>query len=233
MQTIGLIGGMTWESTELYYRIINREVQKRLGGLHSARILLHSIDFDDMAALQRAAKWEEAAALLSAAGRHLVQGGARFLALCCNTMHCVSDVIERDAGAPLMHIADPLGSAVRDTELSTIGLLGTRYTMEKPEVITARLADKYGLRVLVPEGEEALEVHRIIYEELGRGAFRDVSRAFYRRAMAHLIARGAQGIVLGCTELPLIIKPEDSPVPLFDTAELHARAIAARALEDA
>lgn len=231
MKTIGLLGGMTWESTELYYRLINQEVQKRLGGLHSARILMHSVDFEDVAVLQRAGKWAEAGAFLAAAGRHLAEGGADILALCCNTMHCVDDIIEREAGRPLLHIADPLGEAILQAGIKTVGLLGTRYTMEMPAVISARLERRFGLKVLVPEDDDRIEIHRIIYEELGRGLFREEARAFCRRAMAALVALGAEGIILGCTELPLIVKAGDSTVPQFDTAALHARAIAAWAIE--
>ncbi|MDE2112267.1 MAG: aspartate/glutamate racemase family protein [Alphaproteobacteria bacterium] len=230
MKTIGLLGGMTWESTVIYYQIVNREIQKRLGGLHSAKILMHSFDFEDVAALQSAGKWDEAGAYLAAAGRGLAQSGAGFLVLCCNTMHCVSEAIEKEAGVPLLHIADPLGAAIRGAGLSRVGLLGTRYTMEMPGVVRQRLAGKYGLSVLVPDGEDAAELHRIIYEELGRGKFLDSSRAACRRIIGGLVARGAQGIVLGCTELPLILAPDDSPVPQFDTLALHAMVIADLAL---
>ncbi|MDE2164689.1 MAG: aspartate/glutamate racemase family protein [Alphaproteobacteria bacterium] len=230
MKTIGLLGGMTWESSVIYYQIINREIQKRLGGLHSAKILLHSFDFEDIASFQRDGKWSDAGAYLAVAGHSLVKAGAEFLVLCCNTMHCVSDAIEKEAGVPLLHIADPLGAAVRSADLSCVGLLGTRYTMEMPGVVRDRLTDKYGLRVLVPEGEDAAELHRIIYEELGCGKFLDSSRAACRHIIARLVARGAQGVVLGCTELPLILQPEDSTVPQFDTMALHARAIVDLAL---
>ena len=231
MKTIGLLGGMTWESTVVYYQLINRGIQKRLGGLHSARILMNSVDFEDMAALQSAGRWDEAGAFLASAGKGLVRNGADFLVLCCNTMHCVAPAIERETGVPLLHIADPLGEAVRGAGFSCVGLLGTRYTMEMPEVISRRLAERYRVRTLVPEAGEAREVHRIIYEELGRGVFLDASRDFYRRAIAGLVARGAEAIVLGCTELPLILKPEDSSVPQFDTMALHAAAIVDFALE--
>lgn len=233
MKTIGLLGGMTWESTVIYYQLINRGIQKHLGGLHSARIVMHSFDFEDVAALQSAGRWDDAAMLLAEAGKGLVSDGAQFLVLCCNTMHCVSEAIERETGVPLLHIADPLGEAVSRAGLSRVGLLGTRYTMEMPGVVSGRLEDRYGIRVLVPFGDEAVEVHRIIYEELGRSVFRDTSREFFRAAMAGLVARGAEAIVLGCTELPLIIKAEDSTVPQLDTMALHAAAIVDFALEAA
>ena len=233
MKTIGLLGGMTWESTAIYYQLINREVQRRLGGLHSARILMHSFDFEDISALQRAGRWDDGAAVLADAGQGLVTNGAEFLVLCCNTMHCVSPAIEQTTGVPLLHIADPLGEAARRAGHRRLGLIGTRYTMEMPAVISARLKDRHGVEVVVPESDDRAESHRIIYDELGRGVIREDSRDFYRRLMTSLVARGAEAIVLGCTELPLIVKTEDSAVPQLDTMALHAAAIVEFALETA
>ena len=231
MKTIGLIGGMSWESTTTYYSLINREMQKRLGGMHSARILLHSFDFDDIATLQHAGQWAEAQSCLVAAGVGLTRAGADFLVICTNTMHIAARAIEKGADISVLHIADPLGEAICSAGLKRVGLLGTQFTMEKEEVLRGRLTDKYGLSLLAPEGEEAREVNRIIYDELVRGKFLDSSRARCRSIIAGLVAQGAQGIILGCTELPLLIKPEDSTVPLFDTTTLHALAAVDWALE--
>jgi amino-acid racemase len=233
VKTIGLLGGMTWESTVVYYELINREIQRRLGGLHSARIVMRSFDFEDIAAFQRAGRWDEAGAFMAAAGKELVREGADFLALCCNTMHRVSPAIERETGVLLLHIADPLGQAILARGFSRVGLLGTRYTMQMPGIVIDRLKARHGVDVVVPEDDDADEIHRIIYrfQELEPGAARESARDSCRRAMAALLARGAQGIVLGCTELPLLVKPEDSTVPQFDTLTLHAAAIVRYALQ--
>lgn len=223
MKTMGLLGGMSWESSAVYYRIINREVQKRLGGVHSAKILLYSFDFAEIAALQAAGEWEEATDRMRFVGRTLVDGGADFLAICCNTMHLMSDEVEEEAGIPLLHIADPLGRAIRTADIRKVGLLGSRFTMDDGRVIKDRLK-RFGVETIVPEGEDHALVDRVIYEELIRGKFLESSRAAYRRVIARLVACGAEGIILGCTELPLLVESEDSPVPLFDTTTLHALA---------
>lgn len=230
MKTIGLLGGMSWESTVPYYRIVNETVRDRLGGLHSAKVVLHSVDFHEIEALQRAAQWEAAGAQLAAAAQSLERAGAQLLVLCTNTMHKVAPQIEAAVGVPLLHIADPTGDAIRAAGLSTIGLLGTRFTMEQP-FYRDRLSERHGLRVLVPPPDDQAIVHRVIYEELCVGRVNPASREAYRRIMTALVARGAAGIILGCTEITLLVDGGDAPVPLFDTTALHARAAAERALE--
>lgn len=224
MKTIGILGGMSWESSAIYYQLLNREVQKRLGGVHSAKLLLYSFDFDEMSALQQAGKWDEANALMTRVASDLAKAGADFLLIACNTMHCATPQMEKAVRLPLLHIADPLGKAIDRAGLRRVGLLGSRYTMEQDGIIRGRLQARYGVDVITPDGDDAAEVSRVIYEELVRGKFLESSRAAYARIIARLIARGAQGIVLGCTELPLLVKPEDSAVPLFDTTTLHALA---------
>ena len=230
MKTIGMLGGMSWESTAVYYRLMNREVQERLGGVHSARTIMYSFDFDEIAVLQSADKWSDIADRLIAAATGLARGGADFLMICCNTQHLVAAEVERAVGLPLLHIADPLGEAIVAKGIRRAGLIGTRYTMEKGGVIADRLKQKFGTEILVPEAEDRAEVHRIIFDELSRGQFRDSSRAALREVMARLVACGAEGIVLGCTELPMLVKEEDASVPLFDTTTLHAMAAVNRAL---
>ncbi|HEX4302995.1 MAG TPA: aspartate/glutamate racemase family protein [Rhizomicrobium sp.] len=232
MKTIGILGGMSWESSSVYYQLLNREVQKRLGGVHSAKLLLYSFDFDEMSVLQRAGRWDEANARMAAVASDLAGAGADFLVIACNTMHCATPDMARAVSLPLLHIADPLGAAIKRAGMRRIGLLGSQYTMEQDGVIRGRLRDAYDIEVLTPGGDDAAEVSRVIYEELVRGQFLDTSRAAYRGIIARLIARGAQGIVLGCTELPLLVKPEDSSVPLFDTTTLHAMAAVDYALAD-
>ncbi len=230
MKTIGLLGGMSWESSAVYYRILNREVQKRLGGVHSAKLLLYSFDFAEIAALQGAGEWEEATDRMRFVGRTLVDGGADFLVICCNTMHLMSDAVEEEADIPLLHIADSLGRAIKTADIRKVGLLGSRFTMDDGRVIKDRLKTRFGIETITPEGEDHALVDRVIYEELIRGKFLDSSRAAYRAVIARLVSRGAEGIVLGCTELPLLVKTEDSTVPLFDTTELHALATVDMAL---
>jgi aspartate racemase len=230
MKTIGMIGGMSWESSYVYYQLINREVQKRLGGIHSARTLMHSFDFDEIARLQDSGRWDDATERMSEAGRGLARSGTDFLIICCNTMHRMAGAVEQAAGIPLLHIADPLGSAIRKSGAARVGLIGSRHTMEHDNIIKGRLNHAYDLEVLVPHGEEFAAIDRIVYEELVRGKFLEPSRALCRAAIAGLVARGCQAIVLGCTEFPLLVKPEDSPVPLFDTTTLHALAAVDMAL---
>ena len=230
MKTIGMLGGMSWESTAVYYRLMNRAVQERLGGVHSAKTLMYSFDFDEIAILQSAEKWNDIADRLSDAATGLARGGADFLMICCNTQHLVAAEIERAVRLPLLHIADPLGEAIAAKGIRRVGLIGTCYTMEKGGVIADRLGEKFGTEIVVPEAEDRAEVHRIIFDELSRGQFREPSRAALRKVMGTLIARGAEGIILGCTELPLLVKEEDAAVPLFDTTTLHAMAAVDRAL---
>ena len=224
MKTIGLIGGMSWESTITYYRIINERVQARLGGIHSAKIVMHSFDFEDIAALQRSGDWTACNEVLAKAGQGLARAGADLLLICTNTMQLCAAVVEKRAGVPVLHMADPLGKAIARAGLTRVGLLGTRFTMERPDVLRARLKTDFDLDVLTPEGDDAGEVHRVIYEELCCGRFLEPSRARYREIIARLVARGAEGVILGCTEIPLLVTAEDSAVPLFDTTEIHALA---------
>jgi aspartate racemase len=221
VKTIGLIGGMSWESTVPYYRLINEGIKQRLGGLHSARIVLYSVDFHDIERLQHAGRWDEAGALLAAAARSLQAAGADFLVLCTNTMHKVAPAIEAAVAIPLLHIADPTAEAVKRAGIRTVGLLGTRFTMEE-DFYRGRLEDRHELKVVIPDAADRDVVHRVIYDELCLGITQDASRAAYREIIGRLVAQGAQGIILGCTEIGLLVKPEDAPVPLFDTTALHA-----------
>lgn len=228
-KTLGLLGGMSWESTLPYYRVINETVRERLGGLHSARLLLYSVDFAEVERLQHAGDWDAAGALLGRAARSLRDGGAELLVICTNTMHKVADAVETASGLPLLHIADPTGAAIRAAGLTKIGLLGTRFTMEQA-FYRQRLIERHGLGVIVPDDDGRELVHKVIYEELCLGRIRDESREAYRRIIAELAARGAQGVILGCTEIGLLIRPADVEVPLFDTTALHARAAALAAI---
>ncbi|MET9463765.1 aspartate/glutamate racemase family protein [Streptomyces sp. NPDC006544] len=230
MKTIGLIGGMSWESTAEYYRILNERTRERLGGLHSARCLLYSVNFAEIEQLQVQGRWAEAGEVLAAAARSLESAGADLLLICTNTMHKVADSVEAAVSVPLLHLADTTVAAVRTAGLRRVGLLGTAFTMEQ-EFYRGRLAAG-GLDVLVPDSEGRALVHRVIYEELCLGVVRDGSRAAYRRVVEDLVAAGAEGIVLGCTEIELLIGPEDSPVPVFPTARLHAEAAVDAALAD-
>ncbi|MCJ1885330.1 aspartate/glutamate racemase family protein [Pseudomonas sp. LA21] len=221
MKTIGLIGGMSWESTIPYYRQINQTIKERLGGLHSAKIVLYSVDFHEIERLQHAGDWDAAGRLLAEAARSLRAAGADFLVLCTNTMHKVAPAIDAAVDIPLLHIADPTAEAIRAVGLTRVGLLGTRFTMEQA-FYKDRLQEKYDLQVLTPSDEERQVVHRIIYEELCLGQFLDESRDAYRRIIASLVARGAQAVILGCTEISLLVGPQDASVPLFDTTAIHA-----------
>ncbi|QQP94790.1 aspartate/glutamate racemase family protein [Lysobacter enzymogenes] len=225
LRTLGLLGGMSWESTLPYYRLINQTVRERLGGLHSARLLLYSVDFAEIERMQHAGDWDAAGAALGRAACALRDGGAQLLVICTNTMHKVADAVEQAAQLPLLHIADPTGAAIRAAGLHRIGLLGTRFTMEQ-DFYRQRLQQRHGLEVLVPDEAGREAVHRIIYDELCVGAIREESRQVYREIIAGLVARGAQGVILGCTEIGLLIGDGDVDIPLFDTAALHARAAA-------
>jgi aspartate racemase len=229
VKTIGLLGGMSWESTALYYREINEEVKRRLGGLHSAKLLLASVDFHEVERLQHAGEWDEAGRLLGGLARSLEGAGADFLVLCTNTMHRVAPAIEAAVGIPLLHIADPTGEEIRSAGVARIGLLGTRFTMEQ-DFYRDRLRERHGLDVLVPAGEERELVHRVIYDELCVGRVEDASREAYRQVIAGLVDRGARAVILGCTEITMLVGPNDSAVPLFDTTALHARRAAAIAV---
>jgi aspartate racemase len=219
---IGMLGGMSWESTAEYYRLANQGIRDRLGGLHSARIVLASVDFAEIEALQVAGEWDRAGTILAAEAARLEAAGAELLLLCTNTMHKVADQVQAAVSIPLLHLADTTAVAVRAAGLSTVGLLATAFTMEQ-DFYRDRLAGS-GLRVLTPEAADRAEVHRIIYDELCRGVIREESRELYRQVIGRLVAAGAQGIVLGCTEIELLIGPADSPVPVFPTTRLHVDA---------
>ena len=219
---------MSAASTVPYYQLINRGVAERLGGLHSARLLLYSVDFHEIEQMQRSGRWDDAGAVLADAARALHRGGAELLVLCTNTMHKVADAIAAAVPVPLLHIADATADAVQRAGLSTVGLLGTRFTMEQ-DFYRQRLAAR-GLTVLVPEAEQRAEIDRVIFEELCHGRCEDASRAAYRDTIAALVGRGAQGVILGCTEIGLLVGASDSAVPLFDTTALHAAAAVDAAL---
>jgi aspartate racemase len=228
-QVIGLIGGMSWESSAEYYRIINQAVRMRLGGVHSARVLMWSFDFGEIEALQRAGRWDDATALMVDAARRLERGGADFVLICTNTMHRMADEVQAAIGIPLMHIADPTAERIEAAGLSRVGLLGTAFTMEEA-FYKGRLRDRFDLDVLVPGDEDRAAVHRVIYDELVQGRVEATSRDVYRGVIARLVECGAEAVILGCTEIMLLIRPEDSPVPLFDTTTIHAEAAVERAL---
>jgi aspartate racemase len=221
VKRIGLLGGMSWESSAEYYRFVNEAVRDRLGGLHSADCVLRSVDFFEIEALQRTGRWEEAGERLAGEARALVAAGAELIVLCTNTMHKVAPEIEAALDVPFLHIADTTAAAVRAAGLETVGLLATGYTMEQ-DFYVGRLRDRHGLGVLVPEADERRIVHSVIYDELCVGVVKDSSREQYRRIMAALAERGAEGILLGCTEIDLLVGPADAPVPVFDTTRLHA-----------
>jgi aspartate racemase len=220
MKRIGLLGGMSWESSAEYYRFVNEAVRKRLGGLHSADCLLRSVDFAAVEELQRTGRWNEAGKLLTAEALALVAGGAELLVLCTNTMHRVADQIAAAVEIPFVHIADTTADAVRAAGLSTVGLLATAYTMEQ-DFYVGRLERTHGLAVVVPDAEDRRLVHDVIYQELCLGIVKEDSRQAYRRVIGDLVGRGAEGILLGCTEIDLLIGPPDAPVPVFDTTRLH------------
>jgi aspartate racemase len=230
MKTIGMIGGMSWESSSVYYQQINREVQKRLGGVHSAKLLVHSFDFAAITALWQAGDFDQANRRIAQAAAGLEGAGADFLFLACNTGHAAAREIERTVRIPLLHIADPLGAAIARAGIRRVGLIGTRQTMDNDAVLKGRLAERFGLTVITPSGTDADEANRIIFEEFTRGKFLDSARVHFRRVIAALIEQGAQGIILGCTELPLLLTSEDSAVPQFDTTALHAMAVVDMAL---
>ena len=229
MKVIGLIGGMSWNSSLEYYRLINEMVSRRLGGFHSACVLLYSLDFEEIERAQQESRWEDAAGILSKAGMALKRAGADFLLICTNTMHKVADEVGESAGLPILHIVDATGNAIREQGLSEVGLLGTRFVMAE-QFYRDRLKKRFDIDVVVPAEDEQAIVHRIIYDELCRGKIRGSSRQSCLEIIEKLTKRGAEGIVLGCTELPLLIRPSDVQVPVFDTTRLHAEAAVEMAL---
>jgi aspartate racemase len=231
MKTIGLIGGMSWESSLEYYRLVNERVKEKLGGFHSAECILYSVDFADIERMQDRGEWDDAADRLGRAALALERAGADFALLCTNTMHKVFDTIQAKVRIPLLHIADVTAREIRARGITRVGLLGTRFTMEQ-EFYKGKLSSEYGIEVLVPHAAERDAVHTIIYNELCLGKVRSTSREIYGAVIRRLVREGAQGIVLGCTEIPLLVSQKDFEVPLFDTTALHARAAADLALSD-
>jgi aspartate racemase len=223
MKTIGLIGGMSWESSLEYYRLVNELVKTRLGGLHSAKCLMLSVDFAEIEEYQRQAQWDQAAQILAGCACSLENGGADFVVLCTNTMHKVADSMTGAVRIPLLHIADPTAEKIRRAGFTRVGLLGTRFTMEE-DFYRQRLVEKFGLQVLIPAPDQRETIHRVIYDELVRGIIREGSRQQYRQVISSLVDLGAQCIILGCTEIGLLVSQEDSSVPLFDTTRIHAEA---------
>jgi aspartate racemase len=229
VKTIGLIGGMSWESSLEYYRLINEGVQAQLGGLHSAKCLMVSVDFAEIEVLQRQGRWADSAGVMTSAAQSLERGGADFVVICTNTMHKVVDSLQARLGIPILHIADATAERVKADGLCTVGLLGTRFTMEE-DFYKGRLSDKFGLRVVIPNAGERETVHRVIYDELCLGQILAASRARFAAIIEHLVESGAQGIILGCTEIGLLVHDQDSRVPLYDTTRIHAQAAVAFAL---
>lgn len=221
MKTIGLLGGMSWESTIPYYRLINEGVKAKLGGLHSASLLLHSVDFHEIEECQRSGEWEKAGDILADAAVGLQNAGAQGIVLCTNTMHKIAGQIEARCDVPFLHIADATGRAIVAQKQSKVALLGTRYTMEQ-DFYRGRLNDAFGIETLIPGESDRARVNQVIFDELCLGTFSDVSRAYYVSLIAQLAEQGAQGVIFGCTEIGLLVSQDQSPIPVFDTAALHA-----------
>lgn len=229
MKTIGLIGGMSWESSAEYYRLINQDMKTRLGGHNNARSLMATVCFEEIKALQHAEQWDELGRLIQQAARQVEAGGADFVLLCTNTMHRVAPAIESVLNVPFIHIVDPTAHALRQAGIRRVGLLGTRFTMEQ-DFYRGRMRELHGIDVLVPEQADRERVHDVIYEELCHGIVRDESRAEYQRIVAALAAQGAEGVILGCTEITLLLRQDDVALPVFDTTALHAQAAVTLAL---
>ena len=222
MKTIGLIGGMSWESSAEYYRIINQTTKKQLGGLHSAPIVMYSVEFNEIVRLQHEGKWDELTAIMVDAAKRLERAGADLVLICTNTMHKMASEVEHATSLPLLHIADATATRIKEKRLKTVALLGTRFTMEQ-DFYKGRLAENHGLDVIVPSAEEMEIVHRIIYNELCKGTILDSSKKDYLRIISNLVSQGAEGVILGCTEIPLLVKQADVAVPIFDTTTIHAQ----------
>lgn len=230
MKVIGLLGGMSWESTALYYRILNQQVKHRLGGLHSAQLVLYSVDFEPIEQLQAAGDWQQAGERLAGAARSLERAGAEFIVLCTNTMHKVAPQISAATSLPLLHIADATGRRIRQAGFSKVGLLATRFTMEQA-FYRGRLEEQFHLDVIVPDEDDRAFVHQVIYHELCLGTINPASRHRFQQIMQRLVARGAEAIILGCTEITLLVDDSDASVPLFDTTLIHAEEAIIQALE--
>lgn len=230
MMMIGLLGGMSWESTALYYRIMNETAREALGGLHSAHILMHSVDFEPIQKFQHEGKWGQCARILVDAAKSLKAGGASFLVIATNTMHKLADEIEEGSGLPVLHIADPTGEAIQRAGHKKVGLLATRFTMEEA-FYRHRLESRFHLEVAIPDEDERDDIHRIIYEELCLGEIREPSAARFRQIIDHMKWAGCEAVILGCTEIAMIVSPERSALPVFDTTTLHAQSAVALALQ--
>lgn len=231
MKTIGMLGGMSWESTSTYYRAINEGIKARLGGLHSAKIAMVSVDFEEIEVLQHAGDWDATGEILAEAAQKVQAAGADFLLICTNTMHKVAPQVEAAIHIPLLHLADATGRRLQQAGISKVGLLGTRFTMEQ-DFYKQRLVDNFGLEVLIPNGEEIEVVHKVIYEELCLGKIEDNSRDYYLDVIKHLQSRGAEAGILGCTEIALLINQEQASLPLFDTTTIHCQEAVDSALAD-
>ncbi len=231
MKTIGLLGGMSWESTESYYRLINERVKQNLGGLHSAKVILHSVDFAEIEKLQHQGEWDKTAEILKSAAQGIEKAGADFILICTNTMHLVAPQVQASINIPLLHIADATAEEIVNEDIQKIGLLGTGFTMEQ-DFYKGRLVDEYGLEVFIPEEHDRKIVHQIIYDELCLGHVVDSSRNEYLRIIDDLLEKGAEGIILGCTEIALLVKPEHTDARLFDTTRIHAQKAVEKALLD-
>jgi aspartate racemase len=230
MKTIGLIGGMSWESSLEYYRIINQQVKKRLGGLHSAKSLMFSVDFDEIEKLQHQGKWSEATEIMIDAAKRVEKGGADFVVICTNTMHRMADDVQSSIKIPLLHIADATAEKIKDRGLRKVGLLGTKFTMEQ-DFYKGRLVINHGLDILVPDERERLIIHEIIYTELCLGKIDQGSKSKFVAIINRLITNGIEAVILGCTEIPLLVRQEDVTVPLFDTTRIHAESAVEYALK--
>jgi len=230
MKTIGMIGGMSWESSLEYYRIMNQAAKEKLGGFHSARCILYSVDFDDVEKLQHQGDWESLTRLMIEAAQKVKKAGADFLVICTNTMHKMADEVQKATQIPLLHIADVTAEAVKANGQSRVGLLGTKFTMEQ-DFYKGRLKEIHGLDVLIPEDKERQAIHDILYNELCLGEIKELSREKFQSIIQNLVKRGAQGVILGCTEIPLIVRQEDYEIPLYDTTALHATAAVDFALQ--
>lgn len=221
MKTIGLLGGMSWESTTDYYRLINTKIKEQLGGLHSAKLILYSVDFAEIEILQQQGNWQKAGQLLTDAAQNIEKAGADFLLICTNTMHIVADTIAHNIQIPIIHIADATGDALVNQGIKQVGLLGTAFTMEK-DFYKNRLINQYGLQVITPDSADREKVHNIIYDELCAGIIKQSSKETYLSIIDKLVENGAQAIILGCTEIGMLIKQSDTSIPLFDTTLIHA-----------
>jgi aspartate racemase len=231
MKIIGLIGGMSWESSAEYYRIINETVNERLGGLHSAKCMMYSLDMNEINILQHEGRWDEVSILAVDAAKRVERGGAEFIVLCTNTVHKLAESIEMSVNIPLLHIADATAKTIKNKQLLKVGLIGTRFTMEH-EFYKGRLKEKHGIEVVIPNEEDRQIIHDVIYNELCKGELNENSRAKFQEIINRLVEDGAEGIILGCTEIPLLVKEEDVEVPIFNTTRIHAEAAVEYALED-